>query len=170
MQSSPNFPLGRARKHVHEGPVTAARVNPFGLRTRCRASQMTNLLLVLPNFDPKPYTHVLPSLEKALISTNDLLTLDALDVAKRAQLPPSEVKKLASAVLDGLHGALGLNGGLDEPSDTQQNDATSAWQPPTNGASLAGPSSRVSTLDAGLDDALGGGIPAGYVTEITGER
>jgi len=55
---------------------------------------MTNLLIVLPEFDVKPFTHILPSLEKALISTADLLTLEAVDVAKRAQVPPGEVKKL----------------------------------------------------------------------------
>ena len=55
---------------------------------------MTNLLTVLPDFDIQPFTHILPSLEKALVSAADLLTLDALDVAKRAQVPPGEVRKL----------------------------------------------------------------------------
>lgn len=55
---------------------------------------MTNLLTLLPEFDIKPFTHILPSLERALISTADLLTLDAVDVAKRAQVPPGEVRKL----------------------------------------------------------------------------
>jgi DNA repair protein RAD57 len=48
---------------------------------------MTDLLQVLPDLDSKPYSHLLPSLDRALITTNDLLTLDAADVAKRAQLP-----------------------------------------------------------------------------------
>jgi len=59
---------------------------------------MTNLLSVLPDFDIQPYAHILPSLEKALISTADLLTLDALDVAKRAQVPPGDGRRLAIAV------------------------------------------------------------------------
>jgi DNA repair protein RAD57 len=30
--------------------------------------------------------------------------------------------------------------------------------------------SAISTLDDAMDMALGGGIPTGYVTEVTGER
>ncbi|KAK1019355.1 DNA repair protein rhp57, partial [Friedmanniomyces endolithicus] len=76
---------------------------------------MTNLLSVLPDFDIQPYAHILPSLEKALISTADLLTLDALDVAKRAHVPPGDVRRLAAAVLDGVHGStLSVNGGGGE--------------------------------------------------------
>ncbi|KAK5743641.1 DNA repair protein rhp57 [Elasticomyces elasticus] len=116
---------------------------------------MTNLLTVLPDFDTQPYTHILPSLEKALISTADLLTLDALDVAKRAQVPPGEVKKLASAVLNGLHAfttlrELGLPTGDVPATDPGQHEA-------------------ISTLDNVLDTALGGGIAIGRVTEFVGE-
>lgn len=130
---------------------------------------MTDLLTVLPPFDPRPYTHILPSLEKALVSCSDLLTLDAIHVAKRAQVPPSEVKKLADALVHALS---------DEPSGAD---------PPSGSGELHGDGERrngtpfrsgealldqwiVSTLDDKLDIALNGGIHSGYLTEITGER
>lgn len=75
---------------------------------------MTDLLQVLPDdFDTKPFSNLLPSLDKALITTNDLLTLDATDVAKRAQLPAGELRKLTDAVVAALHRQLGLGG--EEP-------------------------------------------------------
>ena len=126
---------------------------------------MTNLLTVLPDFDIQPYTHILPSLEKALVSTADLLTLDALDVAKRAQVPPGEVKKLASALLDGLHASLpAVNGGKHVASDDHEpsgaaRNRSGLWQ-----------STAISTLDDAFDAALSGGVAVGKVTEFVGER
>ena len=125
---------------------------------------MTNLLPLLPAFDVRPYTHILPSLEKALVSTADLLTLDARDVAKRAQVPPGEVKKLASALLEGLHAELVGSNAL------QRNgvfDAGSGAGP--NHPGLRSPDA-ISTLDDHLDGSLGGGILPGYLTEVVGER
>lgn len=130
---------------------------------------MTDLLTVLPHFDTRPYTHVLPSLEKALISCSDLLTLDAIHIAKRAQLPPSEVKKLADAVVQALS---------DRPLDA--NPSANPEDPQVPGETATIPSFEsgnslqhqwvVSTLDDRLDIALNGGIHSGYLTEITGER
>ncbi|TKA74883.1 hypothetical protein B0A55_05032 [Friedmanniomyces simplex] len=125
---------------------------------------MTNLLTLLPDFDLQPYTHILPSLEKALISTVDLLTLDALDVAKRAQVPPGEVKKLAAAVLDGIHASTtSLNGG--EPSGNGDGETAKQQR---NGSGLSR-NEAISTLDDALDAALCGGIAVGKVTEFVGE-
>ena len=58
---------------------------------------MTDLLQVLPDFDARPYSHLLPSLDRAIITVNDLLTLDVAEVAKRAQLPAGDLKKLVDA-------------------------------------------------------------------------
>ena len=121
---------------------------------------MTNLLLVLPDFDPKPYTHILPSLEKALVSTADLLTLDASDNAKRAQVPAGEVSKLVDGLLEALHGECGL-----EVFDGVSRDHAIA-----TGTDLIDRWRTISTLDDGLDAALNGGIAAGHVTEFVGER
>jgi len=117
---------------------------------------MSDLLHVLPDFDSKPFSHLLPSLDKALITVNDILTLDAQDVAKRAQLPPGELKKLAPAVVDALHRQLGF-GGSEAPG--------SGFLQRSNVGLRC-----ISTLDEGLDAALNGGIPAGYLAEVTGER
>lgn len=131
---------------------------------------MTDLLQTIPDFPTKLYTHLLPSLEKHLITTTDLLTLDALEVAKRAQLPLLDVRRLANHVVAILQGQLGLK--TEKASSYQKTgegqggygflrktgkEATSRWK-------------SISTLDPSLDAALGGGIPTGYVTEIAGER
>lgn len=117
---------------------------------------MTDLLQVLPDFETRPFSHLLPSLDKALITTNDLLTLDAQDVAKRAQLPAGELRKLTDAVVPALHRQLGF--GADEaPGPAFLGEPTESW-------------SCISTLDDELDAALGGGIPPGYLVEVAGER
>ncbi|KAH9878739.1 hypothetical protein IAQ61_002013 [Plenodomus lingam] len=124
---------------------------------------MTDLLQVLPDLDARPYSHLLPSLDKALITTNDLLTLDAADVAKRAQLPAAELRKLADAVLLALHRQLGFGGG--EVAGSSSFLASSTNNPDVSKERLG----FISTLDEELDAALGGGIPPGYLVEITGE-
>ncbi|KAK3704084.1 DNA repair protein rhp57 [Vermiconidia calcicola] len=126
---------------------------------------MTNLVTVLPNFDVKPYTHILPSLEKALISTADLLSLHAVDVAKRAQVPPGEVTKLSDALLQSLHS--GVNGTISTPD--RRNNAGSAADELEPGNAITKQRTSISTLDERLDFALGGGIRPGYLTEVVGE-
>lgn len=126
---------------------------------------MTDLLHVLPDFETSNYSHLIPSLDKAHVTTSDLLTLDAADVAKRAQLPPAEVAKLAEAVLQALHKDIGL---------PNTNASNTTRQEPERAPGQASAGVRewqmISTLDDKLDLALGGGIPTGYMTEITGER
>ncbi len=56
------------------------------------ASAMTDLLQVLPDFDTRLYAHLLPSLDRALVTSADLLTLDPVHVAKRALLPAGDVR------------------------------------------------------------------------------
>jgi len=118
---------------------------------------MTDLLHVLADFPTASFSHLIPSLDKALITTSDLLTLDAVDIAKRAQLPPTEVAKLAEAVLQALQGNIDAVNSSKTHHEGENEDALKAWQ-------------TISTLDDTLDIALGGGIPTGYMTEITGER
>ena len=131
---------------------------------------MTDLLHTLPDFPTKLYTHLLPSLEKHLITTTDLLTLDALEVAKRAQLPLFDVRRLANHVVAILQGQLGLkndNGLNFENVGEKQADFGALRK---SGKEAISQWSTISTLDPTLDAALGGGIPTGYITEITGER
>ncbi|CAK45487.1 uncharacterized protein An08g05150 [Aspergillus niger] len=104
-----------------------------------------DLLSVLPDFPTKPYAHILPPLERSHISTVDLITLDTLEVAKRARVPPADVRRLSAQIIRALH-----------------ND-------PSSSLSVDVPWSAISTLDPTLDALLDGGIPTGYVTEVTGE-
>jgi DNA repair protein RAD57 len=133
---------------------------------------MTDLPTILPNFLTRPYSHLIPSLERHGITVADLLSLDALELAKRASLPILDLRRLAQDVISALQDDVGIsvtthdtsdeifssnsNRGLDE-CRISVTDVVKRWD-------------TVSILDAKLDEAIGGGIPAGYVTEITGER
>lgn len=131
---------------------------------------MTDLLHTIPDFPTRLYTHLLPSLEKHLITTTDILTLDALEVAKRAQLPLLDVRRLAIHVTAILQGQLGLQ------SDSAANFENVGKEQPgygslrKSGKEAATQWTAISTLDLSLDALLHGGIPTGCITEITGER
>ncbi|KAK3320820.1 DNA repair protein RAD57 [Cercophora scortea] len=126
---------------------------------------MTDLLRVLPHFPVGQYASLIPALEKHGLTTNDLLTLDAADIGKRTRLPLLDIKRLCSAVLASLHTE------LDAYSDAASSNAAAPSSSALRHthASLAAHWHTISTLDPALDRALGGGIPAGHVTEITGE-
>ena len=134
---------------------------------------MTDLLHILPDFPTSTYTHLLPSLEKHHITTTDLLTLEALEIAKRAHLPLLDLRRLTGHVLSTLQSDLGL-----EKSNPTNYDATALVPEPAGKKATLRASGReviaqrpiVSTLDPSLDNAIGGGIPTGYITEIVGER
>ena len=135
-----------------------------------RQHEMTDLLRTIPDFPTKLYTHLLPSLEKNLITTTDLLTLDALEVAKRAQLPLLDVRRLSNHVLATLQTQLGLEN-ADAPKFEDVGEGKAGYGSlKSTGEELGSQWSTISTLDPALDAALGGGIPTGYITEITGER
>lgn len=132
---------------------------------------MTDLLSVLPDFPAERYTHVLPSLERNNITLSDLLTLDAVDIAKRGSLPAAEIRKLTGAVLETLHRQLGFSDRHESGSDAKAgHDGQSKHYLATNGEALANRWDVIRTLDDRLDAALGGGIPTRYLTELTGER
>lgn len=126
-------------------------------------ASMTDLTVVLPEFPTQQYVHLLPSLEKNLLTTADLITLEAAEVAKRASLPLLDVKRLCKAVLEALLVDLDINKpNLDSHTKTVSlrktgQDIINSWH-------------TISTLDDEIDLALGGGIPTGYITEVTGER
>lgn len=122
---------------------------------------MTDLTAVLPSFPTHQYVRLVPSLEKNLVTTADLLTLDCVEIAKRAQLPLLDVKRLCNAVLEALQGNLGIA----ENRETQPGSVLRK-----TGKEILNSWSTISTLDDDLDVALGGGIPTGYITEVTGER
>lgn len=75
------------------------------------------------------------------------------------------VKRLADAILASLQNDLGLKGEGEDVGmwigrrwmRKSEKELFHTW-------------CTISTLDDDLDRALGGGIPTGYITEITGER
>ncbi|KAL1999170.1 hypothetical protein VTN02DRAFT_4943 [Thermoascus thermophilus] len=134
-----------------------------------------DLLSILPGFPTKAYSHILPPLERKQITVVDLITLDTLEIAKRAHVPPADVRRLSAQITEALHCDLGFqkeqpeietadNG---EPSSSSR-DEVSAKPGPSTKLDLSR-WSTISTLDPALDALLDGGIPTGYVTEITGE-
>lgn len=136
-----------------------------------------DLLSVLPGFATKPYAHILPPLERSKLTTVDLISLDTLEIAKRAHVPPADVRRLSARIIEALHADLGFeknqtagdSSGTDEPSSSINPDAVSFGLGPATRLDL----SRwnvISTMDPAMDALLGGGIPTGYVTEVTGER
>ncbi len=139
---------------------------------------MSDLVQVLPDFPIGQFGGLLPALERHGVSISDLLTLDAAEVGRRTGLPLLDIRRLAGAVLDTLHADLGVS---DRPAGARGGVAGQQQQPPQQPppppplllrhgpADLAARWATISTLDADLDGALGGGIPAGCITEITGE-
>lgn len=136
--------------------------------------QHMDLLSILPSFPTKPYTHIFPPLERNNINTVDLITLDTLEIAKRAHVPPADVRRLSAQIVDALHHDVGFERDIapEEPESTQSlslnNDA--AIVPGVLNRLDLSQWGVVSTLDPAMDGLLEGGIPAGYVTEVTGER
>ena len=132
---------------------------------------MTDLLHTLPDFPQSSYSHLIPSLEKSLISTTDLITLDALEIAKRAHLPTIDVRRLCNHVATELQRQLGVHAEGDEashPIETLRSARGNGLH--SSGREIASRWSTISLLDDDLDTALNGGIPTGYITELTGER
>ncbi|KAK9414635.1 putative DNA repair protein RAD57 [Seiridium unicorne] len=120
---------------------------------------MTDLSRILPDFPVERYARLLTTIEKNQLTTTDLLTLDVTDLGKRTKLPLLDLKRLCNAVLEALHVDLGVSTSAPEKASALRQ----------TGDELAREWSCISTLDVSLDQALGGGIPTGYITEITGE-
>lgn len=122
---------------------------------------MTDLSSILPAFSIAPYAHLLPSLERQGVSTTDLLALDAAALAKRANIPVAEVRQLCIDVLNALQRDIGLTDNGSKASHSALRET---------GSELSKKWDAISTLDPSLDGLLSGGFPAGYISEITGER
>lgn len=126
---------------------------------------MTDLSTVLPHFATSPFAHILPSLDRSQITISDVLTLDALEIARRATVPTAEVQKFADAVLDAFHGGLEDERVVNNPDG---NTPAAGDGPAPGDTSHLG--AAISSLDVELDVGLGSGVSTGYITEITGER
>jgi DNA repair protein RAD57 len=133
---------------------------------------MTDLLSTLPDFSTAAYTHLIPSFEKNGITVADLLTLDPIEIVKRCPLPLLDVRQFVKDVIRALQKDVGIRDASHTTSDDlwAQQDQQEVSRPVQAWRNTMGRWSAISTLDDAMDMALGGGIPTGYVTEVTGER
>lgn len=122
---------------------------------------MSDILQLLPNIDTETFEKVLDRLEKANISSNDLMTLGPVDVARRADVSIDQVRELTATLITQLHAQLGF----DAPENAHEKEKNGSTGPDKKDSEW----SQISTLDDELDAALGGGFPAGQVCEVTGE-
>ncbi|KAL3481894.1 hypothetical protein BJX99DRAFT_243278 [Aspergillus californicus] len=108
--------------------------------------------------------------------TVDLISLDTLEIAKRAHVPPADVRRLSNHVIKALHHDVGFEeaprAGQEQEGQEEEPDSGSDLDRPL----IPGPRTKlelswcaISTLDPKLDSLLNGGILTGYLTEITGE-
>ncbi|KAI1117553.1 DNA repair protein RAD57 [Nemania sp. NC0429] len=138
---------------------------------------MSDLSQVLPDFPVAQHARLLPVIERHRLTVADLLTLEVAEIGKRTKLPLLDVKRLCNAILAALHADLGVNGAdggdgkrsQDGSRPGQGSDVEAVSLRHTGAELLARPWHTISTLDVSLDAALGGGVPTGYITEVTGE-
>lgn len=135
---------------------------------------MADLLQILPDFDVESYSYLLTALDRHQIITSDLLTLEASELAKRAKLPLPQLKNLLDEIIVQLHKSSGLpividvnNADNHIKGDDEVSNAPDEKELLSAGAQS---SNLISTLDEKFDEALAGGFPTGYVSEVTGER
>lgn len=122
---------------------------------------MTDLRLILPSFPTPNFAALIPAIEQHALSTTDLLTLHPADIAKQTHLPLLDLKRFIAAIQASL---------FDDLESTE----LPVFDPGSSATTTASSSSFsalacISTLDDGLDAALGGGVPIGRITEFTGE-
>ena len=132
---------------------------------------MTDLLDVLPAFPVEEYSRLTTVLETNLVTTSDLLTLEVVELARRFHLPILDLKHLITRLKNHLHQSYGLGKPVVSPETSPGSLAGDTKLALTrNGSQLAAKRPLISSLDDSIDTALGGGIAAGYVNEVTGER
>lgn len=136
---------------------------------------MADIHTILPHLNTAPFDHLLPSLDRHGFTISDLLSFDSNAVQKRTQLPTHEIRKLQNAIQNALLVDLGVSS-EGQPGESRH-ELTTGDEKVHERAVSSGRSELgqhqwkfISTLDGGLDEALGGGISPGYIVEITGER
>lgn len=132
---------------------------------------MADLKDVLPHFDIQPWRHLTYSLEKKNVLTAELISQDAVEIARRCPLPLKEVKRLIVAVNAALQADLSF--ATITPRSTPEEETKEAARKEPRREQPRRVKKRmtfVRTLDADIDHCLGGGFPTGSICEIVGER
>lgn len=128
---------------------------------------MTDLLHILPSFPLAAFAALIPTIERHALTTTELLTTHPTDLAKRTQLPIIDLRRLVAAIQASLSDDLTPSRPLAAPPSASSQSSTSEKQPDPSTSAVS--DEFISTLDDGLDAALGGGVPVGHITEFTGE-
>jgi len=133
---------------------------------------MTDLLTILPEFPTTPYSHLIPSLERTNVTIADLLTLDPVEIAKKCPLPLIDVRHLINRIVEALQEDTGIQDTSFATYNSlfRQNDKNMVQNSVKASRDVVNRWETISMLDKSFDAALGGGIPTGYITEVTGER
>lgn len=132
---------------------------------------MADLTDVLPNFEQKPWRHLLYSLEKRGITTAELVVLEPVELAKRCPLPLNDLRRFTDALNLALKADVLANHTQTSKSTKSLQGERPAKRAKTSGR-IKSPHLElqfVQTLDPSIDKLLGGGFPAGYISEIVGE-
>ena len=136
---------------------------------------MADLLQILPDFDIESYSYLLTALDRHQIITSDLLTLEASELAKRAKLPLPQLRNLLDEIIRQLHKSSRVpkitdnNDSEDRREENGEVTKATGEKEPLRGWAQS-PLDLISTLDERFDEALAGGFPTGYISEVTGER
>ncbi|KKA30107.1 hypothetical protein TD95_003066 [Thielaviopsis punctulata] len=107
---------------------------------------MSDLSSILPSFPLEPYSKLLQTLDHHCITTADLLSRDPVVLSSLTSIPILDIRRLSASISHHLQTSL---------LSTRRSLST-----------LPAPT-LISTLDDALDDALAGGFPTGYISEIT---
>lgn len=128
---------------------------------------MADLFEILPNFDIKPYSHLLHSLEKNEITVAELISLDPAEIARRCPLPLLDVQALIQEIIQTLQHDVKVQ----THSTTENTGITNIESFPNRFNNIWSRNvGLVTTLDESIDKLLGGGFVTGHVSEIVGER
>ncbi|TFA99290.1 DNA repair protein rhp57 [Trichoderma ghanense] len=133
---------------------------------------MTDLLHILPSFPLSAFAALIPTIERHALTTTDLLTSHPADLAKRTQLPIIDLRRFLAAIQASLTDDLPPSRPLAPPPPPPPSTPSSPSakdKPPKPSTPPPSSGNFISTLDDGLDAALGGGIPISHITEFTGE-
>ena len=107
--------------------------------------------IILVSNLPTPSNRVVQALDNAGLQVVDLLTLDVFEIHRRTQLSVIDVQNLVRDVITALTGT------IEEECTKTAEERNAELEFLTTG-------------DETIDQLLGGGIPTGALTEVTGER
>ena len=130
---------------------------------------MADLTEVLPNFNLKPYSHLLHSLDKYDVVVSDLLTLDPVEIAKRCPLPLKDVRSLVRDIIEAMQKEMNMVTRKRDTSSIVLDEASKDGQARAKKAFFR-EEPVLKILDPAIDTALGNGLRTGHVIEIVGER